>query len=110
MRIAIKKALTAHVPIAVPTAVIAESTTGDPRRDAPTNRVLKLTEIVVLDETTARRAAAIRYAARSRRAGTIDAIVVASADHVQDTVIFTTDPHDLRPLVAVTERSLVKAF
>jgi predicted nucleic acid-binding protein len=110
IRIALQKAIAAGAHVAVPTAVIAESTTGDSRRDAPTNRVLKLASSAGLDERLARRAAALRYAARLRQAGTIDAIVVATADDVAGSVIFTTDPRDMTHLTSITARSRVDAF
>ena len=110
IRLALTGAIRSGARVTVPTAVIAESTTGDPRRDAATNRVLKLATPVSLDERLARKSAAIRHAMRARRSGTIDAIVVATADHVAGSVILTTDPHDLLPLAAVTGRSSVKAF
>jgi len=96
--------------VTVPTAVIAESTTGDPRRDAPTNRILKGVLLVPLDERVARLSARLRHVTRVRGSGTIDAIVVATGDDVRGSVIFTTDPHDLTPLAAVTGLSRVEGF
>jgi len=110
VRTALTHAINAGAEIAVPTVVIAESTTGDHRRDAATNRVLRLATPIDLDVTLARRAASLRHAVRARRSGTIDAILVATADAVDGTVIFTADGRDVQGLVAIERRSLVDAF
>jgi PIN domain nuclease of toxin-antitoxin system len=110
VRNAVTKAMTSGATISVPTAVIAESTTGDQRRDAATNRILSIATPIALDERLARRAAALRHAVRARRSGTVDAIVVATADDLAGTVIFTTDRHDIGALAAVRRRSRVDAF
>jgi len=110
VRNALTRAIDAGAEITVPTAAIAESTTGDQRRDAATNRVLRLATPIALDEKLARRAASLRHAVRTRRSGTIDAIVVATADAMTGTVIFTTDRQDIAALVAVERRSRVDAF
>lgn len=91
----------------VPTAVIAESITGDGTRDANVNRLLKRVQLVPLDEKLARVAAALRYGHRRFGSGTIDAVVVATADAVPGTRIITGDSGDLRPLAAVTGTTLV---
>jgi predicted nucleic acid-binding protein len=87
--------------VIVPTAVIAEATTGDHRWDAIVNRDLKKAKIVALDEPTARAAAKLRHAHRKTGAGTIDAIVVATADRKPGTTIITGDPSDLALLASV---------
>jgi predicted nucleic acid-binding protein len=81
--------------------VIAEATTGDHRRDTEVNRELKKAKLVALDEPVARAAAALRYACRKGGAGTIDAIVVATADAVPGTRVLTADPRDLTLLASV---------
>jgi predicted nucleic acid-binding protein len=81
--------------------VIAEATTGDHRRDATVNRELKRARVAPLDEPTARAAAALRHAYRKAGSGTIDAIVVATADAVPGTRILTGDPVDLTLLASV---------
>jgi len=93
--------------VVVPTAVIAEATTGDPRRDANVNRALKKTRSVDLDVGIARSAATLRHAHKRRGAGTIDAIVVATADLVPGSHVMTTDPGDLHPLASVQGRTRV---
>jgi predicted nucleic acid-binding protein len=110
VRNALAKAVKAGAEINVPTAVIVESTSGDHRRDAATNRILNIATPIVLDESLARRAASLRHAVRARRSGTVDAIVVATADDMAGTVIFTTDRHDIAALAAVRRRSRVDAF
>jgi len=105
--VALRKALTAGASVLVPSVVLAESLTGDGRRDANLNRALKSLAVRDLDEPIARAAAALRHANRLRRAGTIDAIVVATADRVPGTRLITTDPADLRPLAAVARRTVI---
>ena len=107
LRFALEKELSSGTVVRVPTVVIAESATGDPRRDAKLDRTLKALIVVGLDEATARAAAALRHALRVRRSGTIDAIVVATADRVPGTRLMTTDASDLRPLAAVNGRTAV---
>jgi predicted nucleic acid-binding protein len=87
--------------VIVPTAVIAEATTGDHRRDAIVNHDLKKAKIAVLDEPIARAAAKLRHAHQKAGAGTIDAIVVATADRTPGTTIITGDPVDLMRLASV---------
>jgi hypothetical protein len=87
--------------VVVPTAVIAEATTGDHRRDVNVNRTLKEATLMPLDGRLARSAAALRYAHRRAGSGTIDAIVVASADLVPGSDVLTSDPIDLKLLASV---------
>jgi predicted nucleic acid-binding protein len=100
-RVALREALRKRASVVVPTAVIAEATTGDHRRDANVNRTLKQVSLVALDPRLARSAAALRHAHKRAGAGTIDAIVVATADLVPGTEILTSDPTDLRLLASV---------
>lgn len=104
---AIKKDLTEGGEVYIPSAVIAESLSGDQRRDVRMNALLKGILVVDLDAKLARAAAALRHANRPRRCGTIDAIVVATADRIPATRLLTTDAGDLRPLAAVHGRSIV---
>jgi predicted nucleic acid-binding protein len=110
LRVTFREALKRGATIVVPTAVIAESLTGEGSRDARVNRFLGSTALAELDETLARRAAHLRHTLRARRAGTIDAIVVATADEFPGTVLLTTDPNDLRPLAAVRGTTRVVAL
>lgn len=87
----------------IPTVVLAEAITGRPR-DAPVNRVVRQLGVVDTNEATARRAGHLRYAAARARGRTtpsgIDAILAAHAAEVGVGVVFTTDPSDLRQLLA----------
>lgn len=87
----------------VPTVVLAEAITGR-RSDAPTNQAVKRLGTQDTDAATARRAgtmrAAVRRAGGRRVPGGIDAIVAAHAANAGRGVVFTTDPIDLRRLLA----------
>lgn len=84
-------------PPVVPTAVIAESTTGKVRTDTNINRLLKACDIDPnVSERTARRAGQLRVAAT--RGSAVDAIVVAIAE--PDSTVATTDPDDLNALAS----------
>lgn len=87
-------------PAQVPVVVLAEVLTGDGRRDAPVNRLLRLCDIRPITEEVAREAGRLRT--RSGRAGeisAIDAIVAAFAGSQRDeALVLTNDPGDLRDL------------
>ena len=87
----------------VPTVVLAEAITGRPE-DAPTNQAVKALGTVDTDPATARIAGALRFVAHhagGRRVPSgIDAIIAAHAAVAGTGVIFTTDPTDLRRLLA----------
>ena len=88
--------------VVVPTVVIAESTTGDGRRDAMVNRRLKGAALDECDEPRARRAAALRFASRSDESiSVVDAIVAAAGERYGGTVM-TADPDDLNRLASVS--------
>jgi hypothetical protein len=71
---------------------VHECLTGDARRDARTNHLLKTCEIVdILPSDLARRAAWLRT--KARRGSAIDALVVATAD--PGGAVLTGDPKDL---------------
>jgi predicted nucleic acid-binding protein len=110
LRPALLKTLIGRGRVVVPTAVIAESTTGDHRRDANVNRALKKLSVVDLDAALAKSAAALRHARNRSGAGTIDAIVVATADAVPGTAVLTSDPDDLRALASVRGRTRIVAL
>lgn len=90
--------------ITVPTPVLVECTTGDGARDAEVNRVLGILEraAAVLEspgEVIARNAGALRF--RARTDDGIDALVAASAaSDGSAAVVLTSDPDDLRRLLA----------
>jgi predicted nucleic acid-binding protein len=87
-------------PPIVPAAVLVESLTGDHRLDFHANRLLRLCEILPVTETLARHAAVLRSASRRKGISVVDAVVVATADHVGGAVILTGDPVDLAALAA----------
>lgn len=79
-------------PALIPSAVLIECLTGDARRDARTNALLKTCEIVEnLPTDLARRAAWLRT--KARRGSAIDALVVVTAE--PGGAILTGDPKDL---------------
>jgi len=97
-------------PPQVPAAVLAESLTGDHRRDYHANRLLRTCQVRDITEPHAREAARLRTA--TGRAGTItatDAIVTALASTCHDPVILTTDPNDLTALAQHTQRPITIA-
>ncbi|HEU5003872.1 MAG TPA: twitching motility protein PilT [Actinomycetota bacterium] len=87
----------------IPAVVLAEAITGRPS-DAPTNQVIGRLGTTSTDEPLARHAGALRYAAARdsgrRPPSGIDAIVAAHAADAGAGVVFTTDPGDLRRLLA----------
>ena len=91
----------------IPTPVLAEAITGR-AIDAPTNQAIGRIGTTVTDDPLARQAGALRYAATraaGRRAPSgIDAIVAAHAADGGAGVVFTSDPGDLRRLLAASPR------
>lgn len=97
-----------HEPVLTPTAVVAEVTTGEGPRDARTNQVLSSLVLIPVSERLARRAGALRYQARCP--GTVDALVVATAEAALGGVVLTADPKDLRALAGVSRGVEVETF
>ncbi|HUR02318.1 MAG TPA: type II toxin-antitoxin system VapC family toxin [Nonomuraea sp.] len=87
-------------PFIVPTTVLIESTTGSAARDARVNAFLHACDVVPLTALIARRAAALRHAARAGSA--VDASVIATAEARGGGVVLTGDVTDL---VALASRS-----
>jgi hypothetical protein len=84
-------------PPVVPSVVLVESLTGQPRTDVLVNRLLKICDLsVTLPEPLVRRAASLR--ALARRGSAIDAIVVATAEPGGS--VLSADLRDLRALAA----------
>jgi predicted nucleic acid-binding protein len=98
------------VPI-VPTVVLAEATTGR-ASDAPVNQTVKQIGTTDTTPSTARLAGRLRCtvkrSAPRRIPGGIDAIVAAHAAEVGSGVVFTTDPSDLRRLLADHPRIVIE--
>jgi predicted nucleic acid-binding protein len=88
----------ADVSFVVPATVLIEATTGAASRDANVNRFLRGCEVAALTEMLARRAAALRRAARL--GSPVDASVVATAEMRGGGVVLTGDLRDLRALAA----------
>jgi predicted nucleic acid-binding protein len=89
-------------PPVVPASVLAESLTGDGRKDFHTNRLLRLCVIQPTTEIIGRHAGLLRHQARRGDISAVDAIVAATADHAGGGVVWTSDPADLRALAANT--------
>lgn len=84
-------------PPAVPTPVLIEALQGDAAKDALTSRLLKTCDLIEqIPEALARRAAALRTAAR--RGSAVDALVVAAAEPGGS--VLTSDLDDLAALAA----------
>jgi predicted nucleic acid-binding protein len=88
-------------PPLVPAVVLAESLSGDHRRDHAVDRLVALAEIVDVDEALARTAARLRTATARARVSVVDALVAATAAGTADAVVLTSDPRDIRALAAV---------
>jgi hypothetical protein len=94
-------------PPLVPTAVMVESLTGQPDRDATTNRLLKTCDLDDrLPEANARRAAMLRY--RAQRGSAVDAIVVATAE--PGGTVLTQNADDLRALASHSDRVKIEVI
>lgn len=87
-----------HWPPVVPAAVLTEALTGDRRRDFHANRLLRLSDVVAVDDLLAREAAALRARAARKKPSAVDAIVVAAAARHRGCIVLTSDPGDLRAL------------
>ena len=92
-------------PPVVPAPVLIEALHGHAGRDAQTNRLLKVCNVIEqVPEKLARRAALLRYLAR--RGSAIDALVVAMAE--PGGTVLTSDLADLRALAAHASDVLVE--
>lgn len=87
-------------PAQVPVVVLAEVLTGDGRRDAPVNRLLRHCQIRPITEEMAREAGRLRTrTGRADEISAVDAIVAAFAGSQRDeALVLTSDPDDLRDL------------
>lgn len=94
-------------PPIVPSVVLAEALTGDPRRDFHQNRLLRTCQIEPVDEDLGRRAAKLRTAVGGKATpSAVDAIVVAMADRTGGATVLTGDRRDLRALAAHTTNTV----
>jgi predicted nucleic acid-binding protein len=88
-----------HLPAQLPTVVLTEVLTGDPRRDFAANRLLRLCQVRDVTEPMAREAARLRTATRrASKISATDAVVVAFASASIDPVVLTSDVRDLSAL------------
>lgn len=84
-------------PPTLPSVVLVECLSGDPRRDALANRFLKTCDVVEeLPASLAKRAASLR--GKARRGSAVDALVVAAAE--PNGVVLTGDVDDLSALAS----------
>ena len=92
-------------PPVVPAPVLIEALHGHAGRDAQTNRLLKICDVIEhVPQKLARRAALLRYLAR--RGSAIDALVVAMAE--PGGTVLTSDLADLRALAAHASDVLIE--
>jgi predicted nucleic acid-binding protein len=97
-------------PAQVPSVVLAESLTGDHRRDFHANRLLRACQVRDVTEPHAREAARLRTA--TGRPATItatDAVVAAFAGTCPSPVVLTSDPRDFAALSAHAARPITIA-
>ena len=92
-------------PPVVPAPVLIEALHGHAGRDAQTNRLLKVCNVIEqVPQKLARRAAFLRY--QARRGSAIDALVVAMAE--PGGTVLTSDLADLRALAAHASDVLIE--
>ena len=97
-------------PAQVPSVVLAESLTGDHRRDFHANRLLRACQVRDVTEPYAREAARLRTA--TGRPATItatDAVVPPFASTRPDPTVLTSDPGDLGALAPHAARPIMIA-
>jgi len=95
----IRKWLREGARILIPAPAIAETIRGGPR-DAAVNRLIKAVDYVANTSEAIARDAGARLGATASR-GTIDALIVATAEAHLATDILTTDPGDIQRLADV---------
>lgn len=101
---AIRQLMDDGLAVVIPVVVLTEAITGTPR-DAPTNQTVRRHGSVETTEGLARAAGGLRFTAirnapDEEPPSGIDAIVAAHAAAADDAVVFTSDPSDLRRLLA----------
>lgn len=96
-RAVLRQALERHLELRVPVVVLAETLRGDPR-DAPVNRVLKAVGTAPTTPATGRDAG--QLLGRTGGSNAADALVAAEALAIPGSTILTSDPEDLRALLA----------
>jgi predicted nucleic acid-binding protein len=96
-RTIVREALARHCELRVPVVVLAETLRGGPR-DAPVNRILKAVGTTPTAPDTGR--AAGQLLGRIGGSNTADALVAAEALTIPGSTVVTSDPADLRALLA----------
>lgn len=92
----VRRAVRRGYEVILPTPVLAEVFSGRPT-DGPIHRAVKEVESVPTSATVARRAGELR--SRSGIRDVVDAIVVAEAATIPNSIVLTSDPHDIRSLI-----------
>ncbi len=94
-------------PPVIPSVVLAESLTGDHRRDFHVNHLIGLSVVADVDEAAARRAAKLKTdTGRADEISATDAIVMAIAVQIPDANVLTSDLGDLRDLATAADRAI----
>lgn len=96
-RAILREALARRLELRVPVVVLAETLRGG-ARDAPVNRVLKAVGTAATAPDTGREAG--RLLGRTGGGNTADALVAAEALAIPSSTVLTSDPDDLRALLA----------
>lgn len=99
VRALLREAISRNVELRVPVVVLAETLRGGPR-DAPVRRVLKSTGTAPTEASVGRRAGQLLGGTGGR--DTVDALVAAEALVVPGSLVLTSDPDDLGPLLVDT--------
>jgi predicted nucleic acid-binding protein len=97
IRAILRQALARQLELRVPVVVLAETLRGGPR-DAPVNRVLKAVGTAPTAPATGRDAG--KLLGQTGGTNIADALVAAEALTVPGSIILTSDPEDLRALLA----------
>jgi predicted nucleic acid-binding protein len=106
-RAVLRQALARHLELRVPVVVLAETLRGGPR-DASVNRVLKAVGTAPTAPTTGRDAG--QLLGRTGGRNTAAALVAAEALAIPGSTILTSDPDDLRALLADQRGTEVQAI
>jgi predicted nucleic acid-binding protein len=96
-RAILREALARDLELRVPVVVLSETLRGG-ARDAPVNRVLKAVGTAPTMSGIGREAG--RLLGQTGGSNTADALVAADALEIADSALLTTDPDDLRALLA----------
>jgi hypothetical protein len=88
-------------PPQLPTAVLVETLTGDHRKDFHVNQLIQFCQVRDATDTLARTAAGMRTrTGRASSISAVDAIVAALATRYPNPIVLTSNPEDIKALVA----------